>query len=70
MTGDRLRVVSTAGMIGDPAAIRRFLTLFSVLGAVVIVGGIYALTSHRTSDGIGGIVGGGCVIALSEWLGW
>jgi hypothetical protein len=44
--------------------------LFSVLGAVVIVGGIYALTSHRTSDGIGGIVVGGCVIALSEWLGW
>jgi hypothetical protein len=44
--------------------------VFTVLGAVVVVGGIYALTSHRTSDGIGGVVVGACVIALSEWLGW
>jgi hypothetical protein len=40
-------------MSGDPDVIRRFFTLFSVLGAVVAVGGIYALTSHRTSDRIG-----------------
>jgi hypothetical protein len=57
-------------MSGDPGAIRRFFTLFSVLGAVVVIGGIYALTSHRTNDRIGGVVIGACLIAFSEWLGW
>jgi hypothetical protein len=57
-------------MRGDPEAARRLFTIFTILGGVVVLGGIYALTTHRTSDGIGGIVIGGCVVALSEWLGW
>jgi hypothetical protein len=57
-------------MRGDPKAIRRLFTVFTILGVVVVIGGIYALSTHRTSDGVDGIVIGGCVVALSEWLAW
>jgi len=57
-------------MRGDPQAIRRFFTFFTILGLVVVIGGVYAITTHRTGAGIDGIVVGGCVVALSEWLGW